>query len=399
VRRSARVGWMVVPMGLAGLAVVLLLGLWGYDYWANDVPPYRPPLPVMPSPNGYDRAAALTARLPSEPTGMLPRWPDGTPQQLRLVVQPVLPTLDAIHATFQLQWQAPPALGLTAPHQKVVRFRGADFFLMAASRLAEQEGHGSMALQRGLDAMELAVRSVRGRTLLSGLEAVATVEVAFEGTGRIVPRLPAAAIPPALARVRRVRRLWPSIPEFLEADRVYTLADLSWTFRHSQDRTPLQTLHRIGTLIDDSRRSTFSQDEEYLLVCLAPKRQTLRSLDRYFRQSIAETRKPPRQWRPVPLPGDRLARTLVPLPPATMARVLWLAPMDLALLEVALAVQGYRGEVGHYPAGLAEIPPRWLPAVPMLPWGQRVGYELRSGQPEFFIVRPDNKRAWLRLGG
>jgi hypothetical protein len=376
--------WGLFLTGLISVCGVLVLGLWGYDRWANDVPPFRPSAVTVPSPNGYDQAAALTARLPPEPGARLRRWPDGPSSQLRAVLRPVLPTLDAIHRTFRLRWQAPLPLGMLAPRRKRVWLRPCGRYLAAASTLAARDGDVGAAMERSLDIIELAGRTARGGPILTELEAVAVNSLGLTAAEPLVPALPARAIPGALERVRRIQRAWPSWPEVLEAERISTLAEQTWIFQQVfRHPTPLHTLHFVGEMMQSAVDSPPSDIHRDLLIWLEPKRYALRSMDDYLRQAIAESKKPIRQRRDVSMPSDLLSQMAVS--PYTwqerQSRLLSQVQSDLALLEVALAVRMHRVERGRPPARLAEISPRWLPAVPLQPGGQPIAYELREGQP------------------
>jgi hypothetical protein len=392
-RTYARIAILI--MGLVSLCGLLVLGLWGYDRWANDVPPFRPPAVTMPSPNGYDQAAALTAKLTAEPVTLLPRWPDGPTSQPRAVLRPVLPTLDAIHRTFRLRWQAPLPCGMVAPHRKRVWLRGGGRYMAAASTLSAREGDAGAAMQRALDIMELAGRTARGGPIITELEAVAVHTLGLTAAEPLVPALPARAIPGALARVRRIQRAWPSWPEVLEAERIYTLAEQTWIFQQVfRHPTPLHTLHFVGEMMQSAVDSPPSDIHRDLLIWLEPKRYALRSMDDYLRQAIAESKKPIRQRRDVSMPSDVLSQMAVS--PYTwqerQSRLLSQVQSDLALLEVALAVRMYRLGRGRPPARLSETSPRWLPAVPLQPGGQPIAYELRDGQPVISYSEPDGTK-------
>jgi hypothetical protein len=394
-RTNNRIAWGLLLTGLISVCGVLVLGLWGYDRWANDVPPFRPPAVTMPSPNGYDQAAALTAKLTAEPVTLLPRWPDGPTSQLRAVLRPVLPTLDAIHRTFRLRWQAPLPLGMVAPHRKRVVLRPCGRYMAAASTLAAREGDAGAAMERALDVMELAGRTARGGPIIAELEAVAVHQLGLTAAEPLVPALPAPAIPGALERVRRIQGAWPRWTEVLEAERIYTLAEQTWIFQQVfRHPTPLHTLHFVGEMMQSAVDSPPSDIHRDLLIWLEPKRYALRSMDDYLLQAVVESKKPIHQRRDVSMPSDLLSQMAVS-PYAwqeRQCRLLWQVQSELALVEVALAVRMHRLEHGRLPARLAEISPRWLPAVPLQPGGQPIAYELRDGQPVISYREPDGTK-------
>jgi hypothetical protein len=207
-------------------------------------------------------------------------------------------------------------------------------------------------------------------------------------------KLPEPAIPGTLDRVRRIRRSWPTYTEFLEADHNDTLAELTQLFQgeHDKRRTPLQTLHSLWDEVLDSSGSKEGPNmKERLLFWLMPKRHSLQNLDRYYRQVIAESKKPFLQRRTVPVPNDPVSRMAAPAFFPTTEQLLTRPEAELDLLEVALAVRMHRLETGRYPERLTEVSHRWLPAVPVLPWGQPVTYAWKDGRPVIAVVEAEGK--------
>jgi hypothetical protein len=386
--------WALPILAVPALGGVLLVALWGYDRWANTVPPFRPPSVRFPSPNGYDRAAALTAKLPAEPWLELPRWPQGSPKQLRDVLRPHRRTLDAIHDTFALEWRAPLPLSDLAPSQeRVLLYEWVPYFA-AAGILARVEGDHGLALDRALDVLELAGKATRGAPILDSSKSVAAHSMGFHLVKQFWRAVPAAAVPDALARVRRVQSSWSSFAEILEAERVSTLAETTWIYQGAyQHQTPVSTLRCAGDIARTIRDDP-SQMKQSLRLWLTPKRHVLQNQDRYLRQVITESKKPFWQQRSIPLPADDLSQTGL-WPHAQMEecqREFAGVQTDLALLEVALAVRMHRLERGRYPARLEEISRRWLPAVPRQADGTQIGYELRGGKPVVYSLGGDGKR-------
>jgi hypothetical protein len=354
-RRSHRPLWVMACAGLIVLPALLITGLWAYARWANSVPPFKPKLAPMPLENGYERTAALTAQLPREPYAQGPsgRWPDGNPDQLREVIRPARPTLNAVRAAFSLEWRAPPPTGLGGPSGEFARFRSCARYLVAESNLARREGNYAAALQRRLDGMELGCRMSRGGTLIGLMVGAACHAMGFARVERLVSRVPATAIPQALQRVRHIRHTWPTYPENLQVERLDSLASWTKVAQSYQQPTPIQTLDYLWDLAE----------------------------------------KPLRLRKALQIPDDPVCRYSI-LDPQTIAGVeakWWRPQLDLSLLEVALAVRMHRQGFGQYPERHSEISHRWLPAVPTDPWGQPIIYRLNSGVPSIYSKGPDGR--------
>jgi hypothetical protein len=126
-------------------------------------------------------------------------------------------------------------------------------------------------------------------------------------------------------------------------------------------------------------------------LALTPRRTMLADLDRYYRQRIAESKKPIQCRAHLPYPDSIPEAQPGPyFPPDDSIR--WeLARTEYSLLEVALAVRMYYLEHGRYPARLADISKKWLPAIPEDLWEQPIAYRLKNGQPVFYSLGPDGK--------
>jgi hypothetical protein len=129
-RRSRLWRWAVAITWFLALACLLIIGLWGYDRWANRLPTRQLALPPMPSPNGYERAVSLLAglsrdyvtaartpetsyrqvvsllaRLPPEEgyQAVYRHWPEAAPGALRRSLAPAEPRLRALRDTLRLE--------------------------------------------------------------------------------------------------------------------------------------------------------------------------------------------------------------------------------------------------------------------------------------------------------
>jgi len=241
--------------------------------------------------------------------------------------------------------------------------------------------------------MELAAQIPHGGVLLHALVAAAIHSIGCSQTERQVSRLPAAAIPPALIRLRRIRQAWPTWAQILEGERTYTLAALTQQSAQFQREIPPVTLWRLWTGSQEEAASLgqnpWSLYGQRLRFWLRHKPSVLDRVNRYYDQEIAESRKPLRQRRPVIAPNDPTLEMLLPIGMDIEPTVWWPVHSSLDLLEVALAVRRHRLERGRYPARLQEISPRWLPTIPRDPWGKPIAYRLRSGKPLIYSFGPN----------
>jgi hypothetical protein len=387
-KRSSRSGWLIVLVAAIGIVSALALGIVGYWQYATSVPPFKPQLPPMPRPNGYERAAkAAERRSSAKHPPYPPRWPNGTQAELRAQLAPIRPILDEIREAFQLEWRAPPerALQPGAAFPDYACFRECARCFMAETTVARREGDCGTAMQRSLDGMELGAKIPWGGGLIARLVGLACHAMGFSQVERIVPHLPAGAIPGALDRVRRMRKAWPPLFETWESERIEALSFYTDIFV-SMGRAPLrEQLEGLRSVEDE--RGVWGAVRRGLV----PRRMVLADIDRSYRELIAESKKPFRQRNAVP---DADNPWLPSSGAGAEAQLGWkyeFAQTELAILEVTLAVRLHRLRNGQYPADLHAIGRQWLPAVPVDEWGQPVAYRLKGGKPSIYSLGPDGK--------
>jgi hypothetical protein len=270
-------------------------------------------------------------------------------------------------------------------------------FFVAESNLSLSERDYSTAVQRRLDAMEIAARSSRGGTVITGLRGAAAHAVAFSGLERLTDTLPEEAIPDALIRVRRIRLLWPRLPDYLRTDRVEIVAELAEHFNRSLEfRTPVHAARFLWGQFEMTGGGEEDSISSILHFWLTPKQSVLQSVDRYHRQYIAESEKPFQQWQTVPRLDGLMIRSVFgdpyeQFPLRFVARPFWMIDTELALLETALAVRLNHLDHDRYPERLVEVSRHWLPDVPLDAWGQPVAYRLRNGIPAVYSIGPDGQ--------
>jgi hypothetical protein len=242
-------------------------------------------------------------------------------------------------------------------------------------------------MERSLDAMELGSRVPKGGCLIARYIGGACQSIGFQVVEPLVPRLSQNGVETALERVRRVRQSWPPLAETMECERVTAIACSGEDFENLR-RQPLQ--QQIETLHNYQDEPTLY---ETLRLALVPRRSTQAGLDQYWRRRVAESKKPLPQRALVPTPDDpwlQIILRYVKDEPESNWRFEW-PVTQLAILEVALAVQLYRLEHGYYPANPRAIERRWLPTVPVDQWDQPVAYRLKGGKPVVYSLGPNRK--------
>jgi hypothetical protein len=254
-------------------------------------------------------------------------------------LHPASPVLDNLRTTFRLQWRAAPVWGVMMGFPELSRFRVCTRFFVAESVLAQSTGDSGTAMERRLDAMELAGKIPRGGTVIHALVGYACQEMAFASCLHLAPRLPAGTVPLALRRVRRIQASWPRLPEVLEDQRLRTYDELATIARAYQQPTPLATVEYAWSLAGNGTVGDWAR-------WLTPKRMAWEHIDRYYRQVINERRKPYGQRRLVPAPHDAVSRYLAESP----GEIDWLeaksrrVQSELSSLETALDLRAHPTE-------------------------------------------------------
>jgi hypothetical protein len=378
---------------LVVVAILSVLGLSAVGYWryVNSVPAFTPESPVMPIPNGYQKAAKAARSLSQmlgrkEPHTWLYETP---PDQAHALLASVRPALDEVRASFRLEWRAAPRLAPSTFPREHSDFRACARCFAAESALTRRQGTFGTAIMSSLDAMELGSKMVQGGGVDARRVGEACHAIGFgDVEQQIVPLLPVGALPGALARVRRIRSAWPPVSEMWGSERITMLAIMTKMFRDTGNESFADQVDGARSLAGFNG-GTDRWETVHLLV--TPRRVVLASLDDYFRQQIAESKKPFRQRARVPVPPDPWSRLFLSNHPGEYTWRYEFAATELAILEVALAARLYRLERGRYPAVLRDIGREVLPAVPMDQWDQPVTYCLRRGKLVIYRLGPDGK--------
>ncbi len=390
VTSDARRGrWGIVLLGAVAILVVLVASAVGYWQYAIWDPPKDPPRLEMPEPNGYTVALQALSEMGQVKRPPIPRrWPHGTRAQLQAQINCVRPFLDRVRAAYHLSWKSTELMAVndvSGTMSSYAQLREAARDFNAEARLSEMAGDYGRAFDSSLDAMEFGAKSCRGGGLISRLVGVALHAMGLFQIDHDMLHLPRDATIRGLERVRRIRAAWPSAAETLENERVSTLMLQTSAF-HEMAQQPfskhIQSL--MGMKTNQSWRDT-------LFLALTPRRISLSELDRANRLAVNEARKPFWQRRQIEAPIDIWNRVF-----GTMiwqdTDGKWERPqIQLALLEVALAVRMHYLEHGRDPARQTDISRRWLPSVPQDTWDQPIAYHLRDNRPLIYSLGSDGK--------
>ena len=227
--RSTRGRRMAVVASLLLLVVLFLLppALWGV---INYVPPFRPDLPPLPSPNGYEVASNALRRM-GKPGNLREnvwrvrpgnhpvqeRWQGASLPGLEAALRKRRSTLATVRAAFPLEWRVPDPL--QEGTSRGAEFHDCSAWFAAESRLARSRGDYDAAMRHCLDALELGSRVCRGGSTRDRYVGQGCQQRALVEAQQVVWHLPRAHLPEYLARVRHLRLNWPPITETLEIDR------------------------------------------------------------------------------------------------------------------------------------------------------------------------------------
>lgn len=399
-KQVLRSGWGIVLVAVIATVGSLGLGLVGYWKYAMSVPPFTPHSPSMPKPNGYEQAVTeVNWLLQSQRPPTAARWLKGTRDQVRAQLARVRPILDDVRGSFRLKWRSPTSLGFHDSFQES-GFHDCARCFRAESILARDRGDYHAAMQRSLDAIELGSRIPKGGDFVDRSVGISCHAVGFSQVEALVPRLSPSATAAALSRVRRVRGNWPPLAETIEGERLTMFSTLTWIFEEFQRQPLYAQIGALGACEPGLDRWATVRS------VLMPRRVAFASLDRSYRERIAESRKPFRHRTSIPTPDLPWLRNLELSWDDTLEYTWEFEWPDtqLALLEVALAVHRYWLQHGRYPAQLRDISRQWLPSVPNDQWDQPIAYLQKGDQALIYSLGPDGKddrglAANLRLSG
>jgi hypothetical protein len=212
VRRRDRMPLAVSSLGLWG---VMVLGCLGYIAWANTLPPPEPDPRPAPRPNGFDACMAAAQKLAPIPVvGSEEQWLKAHVRAVRQETPSERAALDELRSAARAELRFPnngdgrdPAFG---PLTNALRR------LIAASRVALEEGDRSLAVERALTGLELGSRLGRAGLLYYGLVSPAAARVIID---RLEPCLGGLSAAEARAAGRRVDAVLARLPTQAEVSR------------------------------------------------------------------------------------------------------------------------------------------------------------------------------------
>jgi hypothetical protein len=379
--------WKLLMGSCAALALALFLGAWGYLSYLTYVPPFDEPLPTLPDPNGYYRAAEIAVRVGSTPRTLPSTWPHGTEAELRAGLDPVRPLLEELRETLLLPWARDPLLSFEERTPEFAGFREAARSFSASSSLARAEGDDARAMNEALDAVALGGRVPGGGSLMARFVGIAchaigmvlAEDLALELTDPVATRA-------SLERVRAIREAWPSLAETIESERLTVRSGVPAALQQARDLPIWRQWDHLLTLGGDN------SPEAWFRLATTPWSTALERVDADMQRLAAELRKPERERTPIAPPTGPFGQLVAfsfsqDLPDWRLNRPV----TELALLEVALAVRLHRLTTGRYPTHLSELSREVMPAVPGDSWQQPVVYHLKEGEPVIYSLGPDGR--------
>lgn len=366
-----------VALGVLTGFCVLVLG--GYLLWANQPLVLEAHERVLPEPNGFVLALDAVTRLNPSPDGSpLANRNFTDPKVLREKLAPDERNLDDLRKSLSVEWGIPPVQDSSQKFPYLASFREGARRFAAESRLAAAEGRSGDAIEPALDAVELGSRIGSEASLIHHLVGLSVSAIGVAQADRVAPTLSLLPARSAGERLDRILAQFPTAADAFREERRVTLSTLLRIYRGELD---------VRAATSDTNGGRPPSGPPWYLF-LYPKPQTYHALDRWFGAATIEAEKPYRERRPVPVPGDFLARRLAPF----LERSLLATEKNrtaLLILRVELALQEYRGRHGDYPQTLAALAPGILPVVPNDPYSGyplvyrpgREGYRLYSVGP------------------
>ena len=359
----------------------------------NSVSDYHAPIRVLPSPNGYLRAAAILSHAPEGLLDPSPNWRELSPRILAPRVARLQPALDGVKAQFSLPWAVPGQRDEQRP-----RLDWCATWYAIRSRLALQSGRPSEAMDHCLDAMELGNLVCRNGWIYDRYDGQACQFTGLERAERILPNLPADHLLQQIQRVRRLRQSWTPTTETLANERITSLRKCAEHLREVERQSlweQLETAEQrqaglpyIPTIGWSWPRHVYAWPAWQQV--LTPHGAARAELDHYFEELIAATGRPAPHGVPHTDPTNIWVKQFAASSFTGPYRGEW-PRNNLAILETAMAVRLYCLRTGRYPHGLDELPKAWLPEIPQDVWNQPIAYRLANGKGVVYSWGPDQK--------
>lgn len=123
------------------------------------------------------------------------------------------------------------------------------------------------------------------------------------------------------------------------------------------------------------------------------KRTIMRNYTEYMDALIINTGKPyPANMNTPPLPNDPISQTVLPIYDQAWIKYA-VNQVENDLLMISFALRAYKADHGKYPAGLNELTPKYLKAIPDDPFSAKgiYGYNVTGKSYTLYSIGPDGK--------
>jgi hypothetical protein len=390
-RKAANSRWWGCA-GAVGFVALLLTCAVLYWQYANTLPPER----AAPVPMDAAVAASLKpAEQLVELRGLLFTSPPPTLPVIASAKERAL--LQQIRRSFPI-FERAKSLGDDSSNRRgLIEFSNQAFAV--ESRLMAKRGDIDASLSSALDAVELGCVAARGNGVSDRYLAQSCQMNGLEEIERLYPKLLNASRPgiaAQLSRLRRLRQTWPRLQQTLveEHDEQWS-ACRTW-LQVMNGKGPLERYEHVSKVVDDPWFTLGTIELKNYFdfpawgQALTPHRLTLAEVDRYYDKLIAASSRPAPHGVTVPKVSNTFAEPYCDSSFSRQYRGEW-ARHNLAITEVAMAVQVHRMDHNRFPKSLSEIPPSILPEVPVDVWDQPVHYRLKKGKPLVYSLGADGK--------
>ena len=375
--KKRRARWLL----LAGACVVAGLALLWWRH-INTVPRYAMPRPALPQPNAFDYYLSAGDALDSLRGYPLVQSPSTSPEYLALVVEANKPALATFRAGLRYSFLTPPpdpqALAYRFPYLE--SFERLGYLLWAESRASLAIDDVEGALESALLLIRLGIDISRGGLLTHVQVGRAIEQRGLAQLAVVGKELDAQQCRKVLHRLRQLEARRPPLTEAIHRERDL-LREFLWRLSCRQP----DAIYALDTFL--RRRWSSGPRLLYLINLRGAHDQLVQRADEAARLSA--------------LPAGQRA----PLTPATSPLLERLDLVDRLhfalegetilrarsrLLQSALALRAYRLEQGRSPDSLEDLVPRYLPSVPLDPYGE--GGPMRDEprpEPHAYSLGPD----------
>ena len=380
---SGRKTWLIVGVAAFALLAAAGTGIGAYFSYANQVPPYRPPVVVMPPVNAYNDFVAAGAMLPRQQERPPKNPQDWKTSALRKAVAANRKALQRMRQGMGREYQNPPMFSFQHLLPELADFRTLGQALIAEGQLAEREGRFADAARSYRDCLELGNDIPRGGCLIHGLLGIALQEMGLEAINGVAGRLDGPTSAKLAREMEALDRRAVSYQQALAEERDFGIAGIHEVLR---ERDPGIALANLSSGSDGAGMGLMEQ----VAFRVTPRRAMVDGYAKYMEGLVTEAGKP--YWQPAvepPLPADPVGRMLAPA--VLAARMKWAyRDVQWRLTQLRLAALAHERETGRTAPSAGLLIPRYLKSIPQDPFAaQPLLYRVHDGKPLLYSRGPD----------